>query len=1119
MRAHAPYEYSPLQGQQIRLLTLLPGKLNAPIRVRLDTTILAKGHVPVYEALSYTWGSLDCPIDIFFDIPRGSDQFLPVTQNLGCALQHLRYMDKPRILWIDAVCVNQQDLPERSKQVARMADVYSLAKKVLAWIGPEADNSTYALNTLRDINNVIDVDFFGMSILPSSNVRYSDESAWSDKTKTIIYNTEKFMPIHHLFGRPWFERLWIQQEIRLAVRAILVCGFQTLPWSAFAQASYALNHKHADDRQLGNCAASFKERRRHVSALCTGRAYPGFEDLLAQTKQCKCNDPRDRVYALLGLLDDDYGIVPNYEKSVTEVYQEMFIAFMKKQQPYGNLNLLATCEIWESERGLPSWVPDWSPERKCVPLMNDDACGATGFSNAEALVLDGNVLRVMGMEVGKISRVVHSRLDEASTLTDFVVFIRAMFPRNMLFQAGAEERLDAYCRILCSNYFFEMEKLPDREKSKESLRMVLQVEGGKEMMLSEDTMDYLNQAFTFVRRRTLFSTMDGEIGLGPPAAAAEDVIAVVPGCSSPMVLRPVYTAERSVEVPAQLHDKATTRIYLNPVLKGYKVIGECHLDKLMMGAAILGRLPEDYEVISTFVQEENGFFHAYLNRRSGKVQFEDPRFEKLRSERDSNGTRRVVVREGPIPGVEETIATHARRGSGIRMRVSGLDDEEEMTCVTLQFLSKICRCEGSLVTTEAVKVEYVILFVNTLSIEGTSDFGKSQCSIDATGKPLTEEALESAIRADACLLGAIGGPKWGTGPIRPEQGLLTLRKSLNTFGNLRPCSFASPSLIKISPLKEDVCRNVSFTVVRELTGGIYFGTRKEADESSPDEAWDTEVYSKTEIERITRLAGFMATKTSPPQKIWSLDKANVLATSRLWRKTVTEVLDKEFPGVPYEHQLIDSAAMIMVKEPTKLNGVIVTSNLFGDIISDEASVIPGSLGLLPSASLAGIPDGKSKCNGIYEPIHGSAPDLAGKGLVNPIAAILSVAMMLQYSFNLPDEAKAVEEAVKRTIESGVNTNDIGGSASTKEVGDKVAEELGKILQGTRYGEHSNDAMLLRYSLNLAEETKAVETAVRWTIKSGFRTKDVNGRSTTAHVGDATATTLDKILSIGEKYKA
>ena len=192
---------------------------------------------------------------------------------------------------------------------------------------------------------------------------------------------------------------------------------------------------------------------------------------------------------------------------------------------------------------------------------------------------------------------------------------------------------------------------------------------------------------------------------------------------------------------------------------------------------------------------------------------------------------------------------------------------------------------------------------------------------------------------------------------------------MNTFGNLRPCNFASPSLVQRSPLKEHICRGTDFTIIRELTGGIYFGARKE-EENGDGEAWDTEPYSRQEIERITRLAGFLALKKSPPCKVWSLDKANVLATSRLWRKVVTEVMTKEFPRLELEHQLIDSAAMDMVKNPTKLNGVVVTSNLFGDIISDEASVIPGSLGLLPSASLSGIPDGKGKCNGIYEPIHG-----------------------------------------------------------------------------------------------------------------------------------------------------
>lgn len=191
---------------------------------------------------------------------------------------------------------------------------------------------------------------------------------------------------------------------------------------------------------------------------------------------------------------------------------------------------------------------------------------------------------------------------------------------------------------------------------------------------------------------------------------------------------------------------------------------------------------------------------------------------------------------------------------------------------------------------------------------------------------------------------------------------------MGTFGNLRPCNFAAPSLVEHSPLKAEVCRGVDFNIIRELTGGIYFGERKEDDGSGF--AMDTEPYSRAEIERITRLAANLALQHNPPLPVWSLDKANVLATSRLWRKVVTEVMAKEFPQVQINHQLIDSAAMIMVKNPRQLNGIVVTSNLFGDIISDEASVIPGSLGLLPSASVTGVPDGKTKVNGIYEPIHG-----------------------------------------------------------------------------------------------------------------------------------------------------
>ncbi|KAI1360708.1 3-isopropylmalate dehydrogenase [Xylaria arbuscula] len=319
------------------------------------------------------------------------------------------------------------------------------------------------------------------------------------------------------------------------------------------------------------------------------------------------------------------------------------------------------------------------------------------------------------------------------------------------------------------------------------------------------------------------------------------------------------------------------------------------------------------------------------------------------------------------------------------------------------------------------------------------------CSIDSTGSPLTDEALAAAKSSDAVLLGSIGGPKWGTGAVRPEQGLLKLRKEMGTYGNLRPCFFASDALVDSSPLKASVCRGTDFIIVRELTGGVYFGNRKEDDDGS-GEAWDMEPYSRPEIERVARLGGFLA-RGRGEKTVISLDKANVLATSRLWRKVMNEVFEAEFPDLTVKHQLVDSAAMIMVKSPTQLNGVILCSNLQGDILSDEASVIPGSIGLLPSASLGGIPDEKQpKAQGIYEPIHGSAPDISGQGIVNPIGTILSVAMMFRYSLNLPSEAKAVEDAVRASIDAGLRTKDMGGNTGTVEAGDAIVAELVKILK-------------------------------------------------------------------------
>ncbi|KIK46654.1 hypothetical protein CY34DRAFT_800171 [Suillus luteus UH-Slu-Lm8-n1] len=333
------------------------------------------------------------------------------------------------------------------------------------------------------------------------------------------------------------------------------------------------------------------------------------------------------------------------------------------------------------------------------------------------------------------------------------------------------------------------------------------------------------------------------------------------------------------------------------------------------------------------------------------------------------------------------------------------------------------------------------------------DFGG--CAIDNHGEPLPASTLEACQQADAILLGSVGGPKWGPeAKVRPEQGLLGIRKALGLYANVRPANFASDSLLSYTPLRPEIARGVDMIVIRELIGGLYFGPRQE--QGDGDTAYDTMVYSVAEVERITRVAAQIALAANPPLPIHSIDKANVLASSRLWRRVVTETLAKEYPQLTVDHYLVDSAAMIIVANPKKLNGVVLTENMFGDILSDETSVIPGSLGLLPSASLAGAPalvsDPSFKpTSGIYEPIHGSAPDIAGKGIANPIGTILSAAMLLRYSLGLEKEAQAVEAAVRKVLDEpsaggfGIRTADLQGKATTVEVGDKVVEVLKSLL--------------------------------------------------------------------------
>jgi 3-isopropylmalate dehydrogenase len=340
---------------------------------------------------------------------------------------------------------------------------------------------------------------------------------------------------------------------------------------------------------------------------------------------------------------------------------------------------------------------------------------------------------------------------------------------------------------------------------------------------------------------------------------------------------------------------------------------------------------------------------------------------------------------------------------------------------------------GPEVTAEAVRVLQLVAKQGGHAFEFDERL-MGGCSIDKHGVALTDEVLAACKASSAVLLGAVGGPKWDDpqAKVRPEQGLLGLRKGLGVFANLRPVK-VHPSLLDSSPLKPDRLRGVDILVIRELTGGLYFGQPKGREvKDGHERAVDTLEYHDYEVRRVVELAFKLA--QARKKKVTSVDKANVLESSRLWRQIATAI-GKQHPEVALDHMLVDTAAMRLITSPATLD-VVVTENMFGDILTDEASVLAGSMGMLPSASVG---DGGP---GLYEPIHGSAPDIAGKGIANPVGTILSAAMLLRHSLGLPAEAAAIEAAVERTITDGCRTVDLGGGLSTRQMADEIVKRLG-----------------------------------------------------------------------------
>jgi 3-isopropylmalate dehydrogenase len=339
----------------------------------------------------------------------------------------------------------------------------------------------------------------------------------------------------------------------------------------------------------------------------------------------------------------------------------------------------------------------------------------------------------------------------------------------------------------------------------------------------------------------------------------------------------------------------------------------------------------------------------------------------------------------------------------------------------------VCVLPGDGIGPEVTSAALAVLAVLAPDVT-TSEHLVGGAAIDAEGAPLPEETLAAARAADAVLLGAVGGPRWDTtdpAKPRPEQGLLGLRRELGLFANLRPVR-PQPALLDASPLRREVLEGTDLVVVRELTGGLYFGEKTR----THDTATDLCTYTVAEVERIARVA-FRTARA----KVASVDKANVLETSRLWRETVRRVHGEEFPHVQLEHVLVDNAAMQLVASPRHFD-VLLTENLFGDILSDEAAMLTGSIGMLPSASL-----GEPGAPGVFEPVHGSAPDIAGRGVANPLAALLSLALLLRHGLGRDAEAARLESAVDEALAAGLRTRDLGGAATTEQATRAVLDHL------------------------------------------------------------------------------
>jgi hypothetical protein len=599
-----PYVYSELneEAQEMRLVTILSNAFASEVQVTLQTHVFAKNTPLQYEALPYAWGSPKDPVDIFVRSPD-SHGTISVTQNLAEALRYLRYEDKTRTLWIDAICVNQLDMAERSSQVKRMADIYSAASRVVVWLGPESDDSTLAIECCQLISSNITVDWVRQAMSPVST-----DTHWAKKEAPLPFSGVELAAISRLLDRDWFKRLWIWQEVNLASEVIVLCGTHILSWMVIRDAAFSIYVKSwAQYYNIG------WPHRRLLHSLCKGHKGLSLDKLIENTKHSFCSDPRDRIFALFSFLstyDRRLTIEPGYSKPHAQIFEEFTRHYIQGRK---HLKILSTIETRDENSDLPSWIPNWSTPRITTPFTRTKF---SGLSKASTKFRADACLEVFGRTIGTIEITEPFRLPspgsrESTSRNVSLELQRITSVLNLDGVLGDDSHsLVRLCQVLCPNSVLEVISSPTADYltfqgAMNSLREALRftTEGlGSDTATSMNP--FTNSVLVNCYGRSLYRCLDGTIGLAPKFVRVGDKVAVWLGCDTAMVLRSCRENQ-------------------------YRLLGEAVYDGAMDGAAFLGLLPEGFQlvliVVERYDEEHSVWAWKFLHKETGIVSAEDPR--------------------------------------------------------------------------------------------------------------------------------------------------------------------------------------------------------------------------------------------------------------------------------------------------------------------------------------------------------------------------------------------------------------------------------------------------------------------------------------------------------------